>query len=183
LSFALAVAGLERTWRQDTTISVAPPIPSLRARGRLARAGVCAARLACSGEDRGEPPPPLNLVSLTILYVEDNRLVSEAVRDLLTGEGWSVEVCADGNAAMNKLAGGFGYDLLLLDNELPGASGIDLTRYARSLSSYRHTPIIMVSATDCRADARNAGVDLFLRKPDEVEGLVDAVRRLVEVRG
>jgi DNA-binding response OmpR family regulator len=81
---------------------------------------------------------------------------------------------------MNKLAGGFRCDLLLFDNDLPGATGLELTRYARSLSRYRRTPIIMVSASDCRADARRAGVDLFLMKPDDMAGLVNAVRRLIE---
>jgi CheY-like chemotaxis protein len=119
-------------------------------------------------------------LSLTILLVEDNKIVADAVRDLLEGEGWRVHSCADGNAGMNRIAGGLAYDLLLLDNELPGASGLELTRYARSLPSYRRTPIIMLSATDCNADAKRAGVDLFLRKPDDIAGLVDAVRRMME---
>jgi two-component system chemotaxis response regulator CheY len=117
-------------------------------------------------------------MSLTILLVEDHKLVADAVRDLLEGEGWRVELYADGHAAMNKLAGGFRYDLLLFDNDLPGATGLELTRYARSLPSYRRTPIIMVSASECRADARRAGVDLFLRKPEDMHALVDAVKRL-----
>jgi CheY-like chemotaxis protein len=118
-------------------------------------------------------------MSLTILYAEDNRLVAEAVRDLLEAEGWRVEVCSDGNRAMNKLAGGAAYDLLLFDHELPGASGLELTRYARRLPRYRTTPIIMVSATDCGAQARGAGADLFLSKPEGIAGLVDAVKGLV----
>jgi CheY-like chemotaxis protein len=120
-------------------------------------------------------------MSLTILYVEDNRLVSAAVRDLLETEGWRVEFYANGNTAMNRLAGGFSYDLLLLDNEAPGATGLELTRYARNLPIYRSTPIIMVSATDCGAEARGAGVDLFLRKPDEIEGLVESVKWLLSM--
>jgi CheY-like chemotaxis protein len=115
---------------------------------------------------------------LTILYVEDHDIVADAVRELLTEEGYAVEVCSEGNAAMNRLAGGFAYDLLLLDNELPGASGLELTRYARSLPRYHTTLIIMLSASDCGADARRAGADLFLRKPDDIAGLVAAVRRL-----
>src|SRR4051794_4276630 len=117
-------------------------------------------------------------MSLTILYVEDHRLVAQAVRDLLEAEGWSVEWCADGNRAMNRLAGGVAYDLLLFDHDLPGASGLELTRYARRLPRYRRTPIIMVSAADCGADARRAGVDLFLSKPEGIAGLVDAVKRI-----
>ncbi|HVG28334.1 MAG TPA: response regulator, partial [Pyrinomonadaceae bacterium] len=111
---------------------------------------------------------------------EDNRLVSDAVRDLLEAEGWRVELCADGNSALNRLAGGFSYDLLLFDNEVPGATGVELTRYARSLPRYRTTPVIMVSATACGAEARGAGADLFLSKPDDVHALIEAVRRLTE---
>jgi CheY-like chemotaxis protein len=69
---------------------------------------------------------------------------------------------------------------LLFDNELPGASGLELTRYARGLPRYRTTSIIMLSATDYRADARRAGADLFLSKPDDIHALVEAVRRLTE---
>jgi CheY-like chemotaxis protein len=117
---------------------------------------------------------------LTILYVEDNKIVADAVREILEAESWSVHPCDDGNSGMNHLAGGFSYDLLLFDNELPGVSGLELTRYARSLPRYRTTPIIMVSATDCGADARRAGADLFLSKPDEMWTLVESIRRLIE---
>jgi two-component system chemotaxis response regulator CheY len=120
-------------------------------------------------------------MSLTILYVEDDRLVSQAVRQMLESEGWRVEACANGNSAMNRLAGGAAYDLLIFDNDLPGTSGLELTRYARNLPTYRGTPIIMVSASDCSAQARGAGVDLFLRKPDEIDRLVDTIKRLLEL--
>jgi CheY-like chemotaxis protein len=119
-------------------------------------------------------------MSLTILHVEDSKLIAQLVRDLLTSEGWRVEVCIDGNAALNRLAGGASYDLLLLDNGLPHVSGMELVRYARRLPRYQQTPIIMLSAGAHEEEAKRAGVDLFLRKPDEIEGLVDAIRRLTE---
>jgi CheY-like chemotaxis protein len=89
-------------------------------------------------------------------------------------------VCADGDSALNRIAGSITYDLLLFDNELPGATGLELTRYARGLARYRTTPIIMLSATDCGAEARRAGADLFLSKPDGMRTLVEAVRKLTE---
>ncbi|HVG30464.1 MAG TPA: response regulator [Pyrinomonadaceae bacterium] len=116
----------------------------------------------------------------TILYAEDDPMLRPAVKEILEDAGWSVDACPDGNAAMNRLAGGVRYDLLLFDNDLPGATGLELTRYARSLPIYRGTPIIMLSAIDCRSDARGAGADLFLRKPDDIHELVEAVRRLTE---
>ncbi|HEX8161739.1 MAG TPA: response regulator [Pyrinomonadaceae bacterium] len=87
-------------------------------------------------------------MTLTILHVEDNSFVADAVRDMLEEEGWSVVTCSDGATALNRLATGDAYDLLILDNQLPGASGMEIVRYARSLPSRRHTPIIMFSATE-----------------------------------
>jgi DNA-binding response OmpR family regulator len=43
-------------------------------------------------------------------------------------------------------------DLLILDNELPGVNGIELTRRARALAHRQRTPIIMLSASDVEAE-------------------------------
>jgi CheY-like chemotaxis protein len=118
----------------------------------------------------------------TILYVEDDLLLRLAVTEILEAEGWSVESLADGNAALNRIAGGVAYDLLLLDNDLPGATGIEITRYARSLHSYRTTPIILLSAGDHGEEARRAGADEFLRKPDDAARLVGVVASLIAAR-
>jgi CheY-like chemotaxis protein len=80
---------------------------------------------------------------------------------------------------MNRIAGGSVYDLLLLDNDLPGVSGIEITRYARHLAVYRSTPIAMLSASDCEAEARQAGVNAFLLKPDDAGLIVATISRLL----
>jgi two-component system chemotaxis response regulator CheY len=116
---------------------------------------------------------------VSILYAEDSRLVADAVKETLEGEGWQVELYSDGNSAMNRLAGGIRYDLLLLDNDLPGVSGIEITRYARNLPAYRGTPIVMLSASDCQAEARRAGVNAFLLKPDDAGLIVATISRLL----
>jgi CheY-like chemotaxis protein len=119
--------------------------------------------------------------TVTILHVEDNEIVADAVKDTLELEGWKVELCADGISALNKLAGGAHYDLLIFDYDLPGASGIELIRYARSLPHCRRTPIIMFSATDREADARRAGADVFLLKPNDVGLITTTIRRFLNV--
>jgi CheY-like chemotaxis protein len=111
--------------------------------------------------------------------VEDNRQLAGAVKETLEEEGWTVESCADGVDALHQLAGETQYELLLFDNELPGASGIELVRRARGLAHRRETPIIMFSASDCEANARRAGVDAFLRKPQDIARLVETVARLL----
>ena len=118
-------------------------------------------------------------MALTILYVEDDRIVADAVRDLLEEEGWRVDHCSDGSSALNRIAGDARYDLLLFDNGLPGADGLELARYARGLQRHQRTPIVMLSASDVAADARHAGVDVFLRKPDDIRSLADTVSRLL----
>jgi CheY-like chemotaxis protein/tetratricopeptide (TPR) repeat protein len=114
-----------------------------------------------------------------ILHVEDNKLVSDAVRDTLRREGWEVEVCADGDEALKRLEGEARYDLLLFDNDLPGMSGLELVRRARRLNHRRGTPIIMLSAINCAREALRAGANVFLRKPDDVLKLAATISRLL----
>lgn len=118
-------------------------------------------------------------MSLTILLVEDNRMVLSVVRETLELEGWRVKCCEDGCAALRMLESGSRYDLLLLDNDLPGVSGLELIRHARQLSHRRHTPIIMLSAGLHQAEARRAGADAFLRKPEDIYAIVETVTQLL----
>ncbi|MDX6696196.1 MAG: two-component system, OmpR family, response regulator [Blastocatellia bacterium] len=119
------------------------------------------------------------VAGVTILHVEDNKLVSDAVRDTLKMEGWRVELCADGEAAWRKLESNAHYDLLLFDNELPGLSGVELARRTRRLAHRRRTPMIMLSAVNCAKEALDAGVNLFLRKPEDVLRLAKMISGLL----
>jgi CheY-like chemotaxis protein len=72
------------------------------------------------------------------------------------------------------------YDLLLLDNELRGYSGLELTRRARKLPHLKQTPIILISLEDRASEAREAGANEFLRKPHNIVTPLDTVRLLLE---
>jgi CheY-like chemotaxis protein len=48
------------------------------------------------------------------------------------------------------------------------------------MARWRGTPIIMFSAEDCEDEAWRAGVDAFLRKPDDIEQLPSTLARLLE---
>lgn len=117
--------------------------------------------------------------SITILHVEDNDLVRNVVKDTLELEGWRVVTCANGIAALKKLESSEHYDLLLFDYDLPGVSGFELACHARALAHRRHTPIIMLSAGHHREEARRAGVDVFLGKPEDIRSLTETVERLL----
>jgi two-component system chemotaxis response regulator CheY len=128
----------------------------------------------------GQCKTPKATQPVTILHVEDSRVVAKAVKDMLESKGWKVELCENGTSAMSKLEGGSHYDLLIFDHGLPGANGLELIRYARSLSHYRQTPIIMLSASDFKAQALSAGANVFLRKPEDIDVLVETIKRLLD---
>jgi CheY-like chemotaxis protein len=73
------------------------------------------------------------------------------------------------------------YDLVLVDNELPGLSGLELVQRARRMTHRRRTPIVMLSGTDCETEAWRAGVDAFLRKPDDIDQVASTIARLLKV--
>ncbi len=116
---------------------------------------------------------------VSILHVEDNQMVAEVVKDTLESAGYKTEVCTTGEDALNKFESGAGYDLLLLDNGLPGVSGIELVRRARQLAHLQQAPIVMLSADDCETVARCAGVDAFLHKTKDITKLVETISHLV----
>jgi len=119
-------------------------------------------------------------MALTILYAEDHKVVAEAVRDTLEAEGWRVVLCYDGAVALKRMASEASYGLLIFDNHLPNINGLELVRYARRLPHRQRTPIIVLSASEASAEAREAGADVFLRKPQDVGLLIETVNKLVK---
>ncbi|MBV9959384.1 MAG: response regulator [Acidobacteria bacterium] len=117
--------------------------------------------------------------AVTILHVEDNRLVASAVKETLELEGWQVESLSDGALALEELRGEKPYDVLVFDQELPGLSGLELVAESRRLEHRQQTPIIMLSAGNVEREARREGVNAFLRKPEEIALLTETVARLL----
>ncbi len=120
--------------------------------------------------------------SLTILYVEDHKLLLLHVKDMLEAQGWRVETCQDGTRALEVIESSSLFDVVILDNGLPGMSGLELVRRARRLTHRRRTPIIMLSASNDAKAARQAGANAYLKKPDEVDAIIETVTRLTGAR-
>jgi DNA-binding response OmpR family regulator len=118
-----------------------------------------------------------------ILYVEQNRMLLETVRDVLEFAGWYVKPCSDDGYAVAYVESKEHFDLLLLDHDFRGLSGLNLTERARRQAHRRETPIILISLEDIDEEARRAGADAFLRKPNNLIELVDTIRRLLAARG
>ncbi len=117
--------------------------------------------------------PPRRL----ILLVEHNRILRMLIRDALESTGWEVKE-ADVVSVRAMLKKREHFDLLLIDND-PSCSGLQLTQHVRKLSHGKKTLLILLSIEDLAAEAREAGANAFLRKPEDLTELVDTVRRLL----
>ena len=114
-----------------------------------------------------------------ILYVDDYDLVLFTVKQLLESEGWSVDACRDGEVALKKIASETVYDLLIVDERLPGVSGLELVAHARGAPHLRRVPVIMFTASPCQDEEGARQVDAFLRKPGELGELIETCRSLM----
>lgn len=118
---------------------------------------------------------------LTILVIEDNPTVADVVKDTLEAAGWHVHLCADAASGRGEIESDARFDLLILEQRLGGGlSGVELVRFVRSLPHRQRMPVMLFSGSYAASAAREAGADAFLRKPQDVGLLVDAVKELVQ---
>jgi CheY-like chemotaxis protein len=125
--------------------------------------------------------PAPGSAQVSILHVEDDKPIAHLINEMFSGEAWRIELCVDGDSALRKLTGDERYDLLLVDDELPGLSGLDLVRRTRKMTHRRRTPIVMLTGNDCETEAWRAGVDAFLKKPEQVSELPSTISRILKV--
>ena len=156
----------------------------LKGRGRhtaLARLRTPVERQPRSLMFRGDEDCP-ETRAVVVLHIEDRAEVADAVRLKLEDEGWSVETCTDGASALEKLESGERFDVLIFDFKLPDANGIGLIKHTRRLAHRQQTPIIMFSGDEVEMEARRAGANYFLRKPDDLDSIPETVARLLARR-
>lgn len=118
---------------------------------------------------------------VNILYADDYDLVLFTVKQMLETENWRVDVCRDGTVALKRIEGDERYDLIILDERLPGVSGLDLIKHARRAEHLRATPIMMFTATQCEEQALAAGADVFLKKPGGIGELLETCRGFLHI--
>ena len=117
-----------------------------------------------------------------ILAVEDDAVGRELVETILRGAGYLVDTAADGRSAVEAVGGG-GYDLVLMDVQMPGMDGLGATRQIRSNEREgQRVPIVAITAYALEEERKRcleAGMDDFVTKPIEPESLVNTVLRWV----
>jgi CheY-like chemotaxis protein len=124
---------------------------------------------------------------LRILLAEDNRVNQLVAARLLEKRGHTVVISGNGRealAALDAPDSGGGFDLLLMDVQMPEIDGFEATGIirARERSSGTHLPIIAMTAHAMKGDEERclaAGMDGYVAKPLQVEQLLAAIDRVL----
>ncbi|MBM3683521.1 MAG: response regulator transcription factor [Actinobacteria bacterium] len=117
---------------------------------------------------------------MRLLVVDDEVSLAEAVARGLRREGYAVDVCHDGAAAIAQLDE-VAYDLVCLDRTMPGMDGIEVCRHIRRAGS-TGPRVLLLTARDTvedRVDGLDAGADDYLVKPFAFAELGARVRNLL----
>lgn len=115
---------------------------------------------------------------MRVLIVEDEVRLAETLRDLLEMEGYTADLCYDGESGLDEALTGI-YDLVLLDLMLPKLDGFGVVRALREAG--QAVPVLMLTARSDLSDrvkGLDSGADYYLTKPFEPQELLACVRAL-----
>ena len=121
-------------------------------------------------------------MSAHILLVEDNAQNTYLVKFLLEHAGHRVTHAANGRAALS-LACGEKPDLVLMDIQLPGISGVEAFHQLRADPSTSSIPVIAVTASVMAQERQKvmaAGFDGFQDKPISIRELLQTIREILD---
>ena len=120
---------------------------------------------------------------MKILIIEDDALLADSMRNLLTDKGFQVELAYDGESGRDYTALGI-YDLLIMSASMPGLDGFELAAQIRA--KHMGTPILMLTLqadVEARIKALNAGADYCLTKPFDNRELLACINALLRRQG
>jgi DNA-binding response OmpR family regulator len=120
---------------------------------------------------------------MRVLLVEDHQELAETVADVLRSEGMAVDVALDGQAALDRAAVN-GYDVIVLDRDLPVVHGDEVCRVL--VAERSRSRVLMLTAAgsvEDRVDGLELGADDYLPKPFAFTELVARIRALCRRSG
>src|SRR6476661_3309283 len=116
----------------------------------------------------------------SVLLVEDEENLHDALKLNLEMEGYEITSAFDGHEALKKIEDEY-FDLIIMDVMLPGVDGISITESIRLQNN--EVPILILSAKNTSADrvaGLKKGADDYLTKPFNLEELLLRVHKLIE---
>lgn len=118
----------------------------------------------------------------SILVVDDNPLNLKLTRILLAAHGYEVRTAMDSKEALAVL-NSFQPRLILMDIQLPGMNGLELTRRLKADPATRDIVVLALTAYAMKGDehrAREAGCNGYIAKPIDTRSLAAVVREYLE---
>jgi len=103
---------------------------------------------------------------------DDERLRNH--HQLILQEKYDISLATNGDELLNCLSNDNKYDLVLLDNNMPGTTGLEVLK--RIKSNYPRINVIMVSGDNIRNESLRSGASDFLEKPTSIKDIQEKVR-------
>jgi len=121
--------------------------------------------------------------SLRVLLAEDNAVNRKLAIRLLEKQGHAVTVAGDGEEAV-EAAGKGGFDVILMDVQMPRMSGLEAAAAIRKLerATARHVPIVAMTAHAMRGDQERcleSGMDGYITKPIQPDRMMEVIDRAI----
>jgi CheY-like chemotaxis protein len=115
--------------------------------------------------------------SAPVLVVDDDRDIRDSIREILIDEGYAVACAADGQEALDYLERHAKVGVILLDLMMPGMDGFQFREEQAADPRLARIPVVLMSADSGVMKRRRLPGNEFLRKPIDIDCLVDAVKR------
>ena len=115
---------------------------------------------------------------MRVLIVEDEIRLADTLRDLLDLNGYTSDICHDGESGLDNALSAI-YDVILLDVMLPRMDGFTVLRKLRQTGC--STPVLMLTARSDISDkvtGLDSGADYYLTKPFDPKELLACIRAL-----
>ncbi|WP_144394982.1 hybrid sensor histidine kinase/response regulator [Pleionea sediminis] len=120
---------------------------------------------------------------LDILLVEDNHVNQVIAKKMLEKLGYTIEIAEDGKKAIEQ-AQKRQYDIIFMDMQMPEMDGVEATKFLRTMTNYKKTPIIAMTANVLSEDKEkcfSAGMSDYIPKPININSLGKALIKAADM--
>lgn len=117
----------------------------------------------------------------TILVVDDDEIMRNAMKRILENEGYKVILAIDG-LELSKILETSRLDMILLDVNLPWVDGYELCRLIKEHHSLKDVPLILVSARKSKSDIQagfDAGCNDYVTKPFDIDYITGIINKML----